>query len=311
MKQLFLLLSFVFLGSFAKEGKAQKPALDSLWAKLPSPPEGYFLKESLAVGEPVRYVLSLRYPTNWQVLFPDSLYDYSPFELIQKHYFSTRSSEGFSTDSVVYELRSFEMSERLSLRLPVFVLLKGDSLPLFPRASQMYLKRTLPLEMAIDSLSPRADTELIPIPLPKNYPLQISLWLLALVLLVLGWLLFGKRIRRQLRLLELRRKYRNFEESFNKKINVIQQKQQVKDIEQALFLWKMYLEEIDKKPYSSFTSKEIIREGGSHYLEESLLSIDKAIYGQIIEANLPRHLVYLRRLARRKYINKKEEILQA
>ncbi len=308
MKAFILLAAIVGLGAW--ECKAQNPTLDSLWAKLPTPPEGYFLKESLAVGEPVRYVLSLRYPMDWQVLFPDSLYDYSPFELIQKHYFTTHSGQGFSTDSVVYDLRTFEMSERLSLRLPVFVLLKGDSIPLFPRASQMYLKRSIAEEESIEGLELKVDTALVPIPLAQNYLLRLSLVALVLGLLALAWLLFGKRIRRQLRLLELRRKYRNFEEAFDKKIYVIQQKKQVKDIEQALFMWKMYLEEIDKKPYSSFTSKEIIREGASTYLEESLLSIDKAIYGQIIEADLGRHLVYLRRLARRKFVNKRQEILQ-
>jgi hypothetical protein len=44
-------------------------------------PRGKFLEDSIRIGEPVRFILSFKYPMDFEVIFPDFLYDFSPFEM--------------------------------------------------------------------------------------------------------------------------------------------------------------------------------------------------------------------------------------
>jgi hypothetical protein len=83
--------------------------------------KGTFLKDSVKVGEYIPYSLSITYPAQWQVVFPDSLYDYSPFEFEDKIYFPTQTTDSLSTDSAVYYLSTFELDEIQQLKLGVRV----------------------------------------------------------------------------------------------------------------------------------------------------------------------------------------------
>ncbi|WP_373399603.1 hypothetical protein V8V91_07890 [Algoriphagus halophilus] len=48
--------------------------------------DGYFLQDSAKLGERVGYVLKATYPEQKQLIFPDSLYDYSPLVLLEKRH---------------------------------------------------------------------------------------------------------------------------------------------------------------------------------------------------------------------------------
>ena len=45
--------------------------------------EGYFLQDSAKLGERIGYVLKASYPKEKQLIFPDSVYDFSPFVLLE------------------------------------------------------------------------------------------------------------------------------------------------------------------------------------------------------------------------------------
>ncbi|HET9053766.1 MAG TPA: hypothetical protein VFM90_06330, partial [Cyclobacteriaceae bacterium] len=46
-----------------------------------------FVKDSVAIGEPVAYYLTARYPESVMALFPDSTFGFSPFEFGNKQFF--------------------------------------------------------------------------------------------------------------------------------------------------------------------------------------------------------------------------------
>ena len=52
-------------------------------------PRGYFSKDTVQIGEHVDFTLIVGYPRGMEVLFPDSIYNYYPFEFIGKSYLST------------------------------------------------------------------------------------------------------------------------------------------------------------------------------------------------------------------------------
>ena len=91
-------------------------------------PKGLFLSDSIKIGEEVIYSLSIEYPRGSNLIFPDSLYDFSPFEYIKKTEFFTKSDSVKSFDSVIYYLSTFEIDPVQKLTLPVFLISAGDSI---------------------------------------------------------------------------------------------------------------------------------------------------------------------------------------
>ncbi|WP_192811682.1 hypothetical protein [Pontibacter sp. BAB1700] len=82
------------------------------------PPAGSFSKDSVHIGELVRYTLVHRHPAVQEVILPDSTYNFAPFELVRQEFYPTATRAGISTDSTVYTLRTFDTSPVQSLELP-------------------------------------------------------------------------------------------------------------------------------------------------------------------------------------------------
>ncbi|NJL15306.1 MAG: hypothetical protein HC913_21425 [Microscillaceae bacterium] len=139
-------------------------------------PQGFFLQSRLPLGGRVVYSLSLRHPAEVQVLFPDTNYAFSPFVLVRKAYFPTRTDARGSLDSATYELTCFEIDSVFSLSLPVFILQNGDSIPVFPSPDTLRLQEVVPRQnLARQSF--RVALRPSPLPLYFNYPY----WILGLL----------------------------------------------------------------------------------------------------------------------------------
>ncbi|NJM93316.1 MAG: hypothetical protein HC842_00455 [Cytophagales bacterium] len=50
-------------------------------------PQGLFLQDSVMIGQEVAYSLSVRYPSDFVVLFPDSTHTFGAFEWVRKDFF--------------------------------------------------------------------------------------------------------------------------------------------------------------------------------------------------------------------------------
>jgi len=235
-------------------------------------PQGVFLNDSIQIGEPLPFVLSIKYPKELEVVFPDSLYDFSPFELSRKVYFPTKSDSIISTDSAIYYLTTFEIDTVQSLKLPVFQINDFDSAILWTTIDSVVLKQVV---IAIpDSVAMITNTTYIEVPMAFNYP-YASIGLIVSIILVLAiWFIFGKTIKNKIKVYYLKKRNATFLTSFEQLIE-----DDYLNTEAILTLWKSYLEKLKKAPYTKLTTKEIGEIFEDKKIVIALMDIDKNIYG--------------------------------
>lgn len=243
---------------------------------------GFFGTDSVAVGEVVPYVLTATYPRDVQILFPDSTYAFAPFESSGKQYFPTRTSGAVSRDSVVYFLSTFELDSIQTLKLPVFVVQPQDCLAVYSATDSIRLsfRVTIPLDsIAAEKLPLKANTAYQRVRQLFNYPIVlIGLAVLAIVG-VATWLIFGKQIRRYFQLRRLNRNYRSFLLRFGEVIDRMGSTAPGQLAEEALWMWKKYMEDLEEYPFTKSTSREIVRKFSDDQLARALRTIDRGIYG--------------------------------
>jgi len=235
-------------------------------------PHGHFHKDSVKIGEALPYSLWIKYPKNKDVAFPDSLFDFSPFELEKRDYFTTKSDSLESLDSVVYYFTTFEIDTVQYLTLPVYLINEYDSTILYTTTDSIILDQvvtTLP-----DSVAVLVNTDFQKVPLAFNYPYFTIGVIIFLVIALVIFLVFGKRIRQTFKIYRLTKKHKKYISSLN---NLLAD--QPIEVEHTLSVWKKYMEKLKAKPYTKLTSKEIINLTQSSELAEQLKIIDRFIYG--------------------------------
>ena len=269
-------------------------------------PAGSFSKDSLKLGEEVSYGLSIKYPKSIDVVFPDSLYSFMPFELIEKVAFPTRSDSIFSFDSAVYTLTTFELDTIQTLALPIFLVTDGDSTIIRPEVDSIILAQVV--ETIPDSIAMIENTAFSNVKLAFNYPyLIVGLTTLILVSVIL-FLVFGKKIKKKIMLYRLSRMHKRFLEKFNAAIRDLKSENDYAYFEHLLSDWKGYMEKLNKAPYTKLTSREIQSVYPDKELTTSLQEIDRAIYGRLKTPNIPGRFDYLRRVSEDSFHHKIDEI---
>lgn len=242
-------------------------------------PKGFFLKDSVKIGESIPYSLSYKDRKNRPVIFPDSLYDFSPFELLDKQYFDTQSDSINSIDSAVYHLATFEIDTIQKLSLPVFLYTGADSLELYSDIDSIILNQVV--TQMPDSVNMAETSAYQPVSLQFNYPYwvigAVILGILAIVVLVV----WGKEIRKRIKLYHLNKQLAKFKEQFDIEIEGLNTNTSKIRIEAVLKFWKRYMEKLEGIPYTKLTTKELTLIQQSSSLEETLKSIDKNIYSTI------------------------------
>jgi hypothetical protein len=264
--QYFLML-FLILLIWSKESPAQELK-----------PQGFFLKDSIKLGEPVTYSLSVRYPKGMEMIFPDSTYDFSPFEFLQKDFYPTRSDSTFSFDSVLYRFTTFEVDTVQILELPVFVIKSGDSIALVPMPDSIILNQVV--KALPDSLALIENTIYTKVSKQFNYPVLIMIIAGLSILGFLVFILFGNRIKKFFKVRSMNRRYKKFINEFNASVYSYQLDSSFQRGEKTLSVWKAYLENLENFPFTKMTSKEIIANYPNEHLKKSLREIDRSIYGR-------------------------------
>ncbi|MDN5202601.1 hypothetical protein QQ008_14530 [Fulvivirgaceae bacterium BMA10] len=238
-------------------------------------PQGGFLQDSMKVGEEVTYTLSIKYPRELNVIFPDSLYNFSPFEFSKKAFFNTSSDSLFSYDSAVYTLSSFEIDKVQSLALPVFLLDKGDSAILAAEMDSIFLQELI--SQMPDSVALKENTGYRAVGFQFNYPYFIIGIVILAVLCLLVLLIFGKTIRKKIKIYRLKQSHKKFVTLFNNLLSGAQIS--ATTAESILIAWKKYMEGLERVPYTKLTTKEIIKRQPNDQLSVILKTIDRSIYG--------------------------------
>ena len=281
-------------------------------AQIPSwtPPKGKFLNDSVKVGLPVQYALSYRHKATADVFFPDSAYNFAPFEMVKREYFNTVTDQNGSLDSVVYTLISFEVTPVQELSLPVYVRAKKDCTRVFAPIDYVILNSIIKPNIRIDTLFLKKDTRLIPIAQQINFPL-IFLIIIGLLLMVgMVFWFFGKPIRRQVRLFNFKRRYDDFRKLFQRLSRGTEDdKKRLENIEKAVVLWKKYIERIENKPFTTFTTKEILDNLKDNRLSDALREIDATVYGGVYSNKTIASMQVLQELAEGLYRERRMDLV--
>ena len=266
-------------------------------------PQGKFLADSIKLGLPVKYVLSLKHPADMEVIFPDSAYNFFPFEFLEKQYFPTRTDHTGSLDSVIYTLTSFETDILQRLRLPVFIIMNQDCTAVYSAYDTVQLQHLITAK--VDSLKPKININYRQVELYFNYTNFLLIVFGISLLTGIVYIFFGKRIRREYRLYRMGREHANFRNAFGKLTRSISAEQGVHTVENAVILWKKYMELLEEKPFSTYTSKEILEIIPNQQLAEALQQTDRIIYGQMNNQASTRYTQVLAHIAKRSYIEKR------
>ena len=252
-------------------------------AALPQP-QGRFLTPTVRVGEPLDYELRYAHAPTLEVVFPDSLAGFAPFEYAGKTAYPTRTRRGVSLDRAVYHLRTFRLDSVQALVLPVAVLQGPDTLSVLPAPSRVRLRRTAaPLPPGAAALPPlRQNLALAPVPPAFNYPYWLAGLAAGLLLLAGGAALFRQRLGRRYRAYKQRKNHGYFLAQFARHVERFELSRSATNVERAVVLWKNYLAGLEDSALNSFTTREIVA-----YFEndadvrQALGTTDRVIYGNL------------------------------
>ncbi len=269
-----------------------------------------FIQDSVAIGQPISFYLTARYPESVMALFPDSTFKFSPFEFGGKQFFPTKTTHGISFDSAVYKLSTFEIEKTQYLSLPVYVTTARDCTAFESVRDSVFLIEQIKIPatdtVSLKNLALKSNT------LYERVFTQFNTFILLIVLSVLviaaiiAWIFFGKRIIRYFRIKKLEKKYQQFLQAFSRQAEEISQGFSREKTESALSTWKKYLEQLERKPYTKLTTREVIKMDADALLGNSLRMIDNAIYGNQIAVDEP--LNSLKTIAEQRFTKKINQI---
>ena len=177
-KNIFFLFFFLYtLFGFGQENKPQVI--------------GFFLYDSVKIGEPTPFILNCLHSLDDQLLFPDSTFVFDAFECEKKVFFPSQKRGNFMFDSCVYYLSHFDMVAYQTLSLPVFEIIGGDTVSYRSSKDSIFtagLLKTLPQNASLKST-----VFFNPLSLFFNYPYLLIGIICFLILSIVLWIIYGKK----------------------------------------------------------------------------------------------------------------------
>jgi hypothetical protein len=270
-------------------------------------PRGRFLTDTIQVGKPFEYALSFRHSFQKEVFFPDTSTQFAPFQVVGQRFFPTQTTNQVSLDSAVYALLSFETAARQTLRVPVWTIDRGDCTAVMSNVDTVFLNSTL---LGVKKPVLQTDTEIVPLRSQINFPLILLVTISVLLFAAGIYLLFGDALSRQWQLFLMFRRNRDFRRGLLRLSRETAGTKGVENIEKALILWKTYLQRLERKPFLTYTTKEIIDNLPDEALAEALRQIDSVVYGGQASVDLKASLEILRNIADQTYQKQREAFVK-
>lgn len=268
--------------------------------------KGGFVEDSLMIGQNVNFWMSATYPPDMEMVFPDSLYSFAPFEISSKTYFPTALKEGLAYDSTIYTIQSYEIDKIQYLKLPAIILNGADSTKLETPLDSIFLTELALNVSDTTALKTNLDYQLVGTQF--NYPLMYYVIGGLILLIIILLLIFGRKIIKWFKLRRLRSQYEEFSEAFNAYIKKLKVDPDPALAEKALVLWKGYQQRLDKVPFSVLTTKEILSQEFTQELEQPLRSVDRVVYGKRVQEDVFQDFEQIEDFTQERYSKKVEEI---
>lgn len=260
--------------------------------------KGYFTQDSAQLGERVGYVLKASYPQAAQLLFPDSTYDFSPFVFLEKKTFVSATKEGITQDSAVYFLSNFSLEPSSYLALPVFELNRYDSITHYTTDTELKLK--LNLDSIPEQLQFKENNVYQTLDKPFNWFVFSAIVGGIILFVFILFFVFAERIKRLFRKNREKLRWIQFERKWKKLSDLLQQNPNQTLADEAVGLWKGYLEHLRAQPIQEWTSSEIATALDDKEVFKALRSIDMIIYAGA-EGDTSAATTYLLEVAKANY----------
>lgn len=241
--------------------------------------KGGFIQDSLLIGMDIEYWLSASYPIDHELFLPDSNYNFTPFEFGSRVYFETTTDSSVARDSVVYSLQSFEIDPIQYLNLTAIVVQESDSVLLTSPLDSIYLIELV--EVATDTTALIANTDYQEVERQLNSPLILIVVGVLILIGLIVLIVFGGKIRKRFALKRMTRSHDQFLERFAKMISSLKRAGSPEVAEEAVNLWKNYMERLERKPFTKLTSKELVKYPFAEELKNPLLAVDRCVYAKI------------------------------
>lgn len=247
--------------------------------------KGGFVEDHMKIGEDIHYWLSARYPLKLDLILPDTTYDFTPFEFSGKTYFPSRAEGELLIDSAVYTLQSYEIEPMQYLDLPAFVLNPtGDSTVIRINPDSIVFTELAPV--VTDSTRLKTNLAYQNVSKQFNYPLMWIVLAALTILSIILFLIFGKKVQKWWLLRKMRKQYEAFSEELTVSIRNIKESPSQKQAEITLSQWKKFIEILENKPFSKYTTKEIMALDYTAELNITLKNIDRCVYGHKMNDSL-------------------------
>ncbi len=230
--------------------------------------EGYFLADSAKLGERVGYVLKAIYSPGTNLIFPDSTFAFGEdIALLEKKTYISQTKNNVTLDSAVYYVSNFSLDPVLKFSLPVFEILKYDSIIHYPEEANLALKLSidpLPQDLIFE------DNNIYqPLETEFNYPLALVVLGAMVVVAIIMIFVFGKKIQKLWATWMEKRKYRRFLRRWEYAEKSFASEPDMAHADELLGLWKTYMEHLKNKPFREWTTSEI-----SDFLENKAIIND-------------------------------------
>ncbi len=258
-----------------------------------------FLQETIRTAEEVQFCISIQHPKNIQLVFPDSTYDFSPFEYVHKSHFTTKSDTSMSLDSAVFTLTTFEIDPLQTLKLPVYVLTEqGDSVEVFSNNDSLLFITAVsqmpnPIVLSEETSLQEVDYDF------NYYYVGIAI---SIIFVIAGSLLFLFKKSIFLRYHEylLNKRHKKFLLQFQNQVSFSREE----ELQNLVWFWKDYLSKLEKKSFHAYTSKDLHKYYHDQPLYDELKKVDYYLYAKPTEINIEA----LKEFAEYIFRNKKEEL---
>jgi hypothetical protein len=184
------------------------------------------------------------------------------------------------------------------LALPVFELNRYDSITHYTTDAELKLK--LNLDSIPEQLQFKENNVYQPLDKPFNWFVFSAI--IGGILLVVGILffVFAERIKRLFRKNRERLRWIQFERKWKKLSDLLQQQPNQSTADEAVGLWKGYLEHLRSQPIQEWTSSEIAAALDDKEVFKALRSIDMIIYAGA-EGDTSAATTYLLEVAKANY----------
>lgn len=262
-------------------------------------PKAKFLQETIRTAEEVQFCISIQHPKKVQLVFPDSTYNFSPFEYVNKVHFTTKSDTSMSVDSAVFTLTTFEIDPLQTLKLPVYILTEyGDSVEVFTNIDSLYFQTVInkipnPIVLAEETSLQKIDYDF-------NYYYTAIILIILLIIIGTFFFFFNKSIFLRYHEYLLNKRHKKFLLQFQQQIDFSKEE----ELQNLVWYWKDYLSKLEKKSLHAYTSKDLYKFYHDQPLYDELKKVDYYLYANPTEFDI----TVLKEFAEYIFRNKKEEL---